>query len=186
MEIFVNVGDVLTELIKAEREMKQGDIIAPTLLSIYFAMVLLDQSENSKIGIMSRYLVNYKTGVFCVTSSIRMNVNCLHTLPNIKKQFMDRHSHACKGFRLSSSLDKIVAMFQPPPCKEHIETSIYMDGHRIKVVDSFVYLGSSHNRHCSLDDEVALRIKKAPDGFTNLKDRVWSQKGIKRQTKSKV
>lgn len=85
MEIFVNVGDVLTELIKAEREMKQGDIIAPTLLSIYFAMVLLDQSENSKIGIMSRYLVNYKTGVFCVTSSIRMNVNCLHTLPNIKK-----------------------------------------------------------------------------------------------------
>lgn len=107
-----------------------------------------------------------------------------HTIQHIQ-QFMDRHSHSCYDFSLSISLDKTVVMFQRDPGKEYIEPSVYVDSHRLKVVDSFVYLGSTLNRHCSLDDEEALRIKKAFVTFSGLKDRAWRQKGIKGKRRQK-
>lgn len=63
-------------------------------------------------------------------------------------------------------------MYQPARRIQYIHPSIYVDGSRLEVVDKFVYLGSTLNRHCSLDDEVALRIKKASDAFAAHKFRV--------------
>lgn len=40
------VGGSLIETIKAENRVKQGDLLAPTLFSIYFAIVLLDAFED--------------------------------------------------------------------------------------------------------------------------------------------
>ena len=60
---------------------------------------------------------------------------------------------------------------------------ICTDGKKLKVVDKFTYLGSTINRFCSLDDEIALRLKKATGAFSALKHRVWSQKGLKKSTK---
>ena len=50
----------------------------------------------------------------------------------------------------------------------------------------FTYLGSTVNRHCTLDDKVCSRIKKATDAFAALKDRVWSNCGLKKSTKISV
>ena len=88
--------------------------------------------------------------------------------------FMDRLSEACKAFGLTISLDKTVVMFQPAPGTVYVEPSIYTDGKKLKVVDKFTYLGSTINRLCSLDDEIALRLKKATGAFSALKHRVWS------------
>ena len=60
---------------------------------------------------------------------------------------------------------------------------ICTDGKKLKVVDKFTYLGSTINRFCSLDDEIALRLKKATGAFSALKHRVWSQRGLKKSTK---
>lgn len=41
-----SVSGTLIEIIKCENRVKQGDLLAPTLFSIYFAIVLLDALEN--------------------------------------------------------------------------------------------------------------------------------------------
>ena len=85
--------------------------------------------------------------------------------------FMDRPSEACRAFGLTISLDKTVVMFQPAPGTEYVEPFIYTDGK--KIVDKFTYLASTINRVCSLNDEIALYLKKATGAFTSLKDCVW-------------
>ena len=85
---------------------------------------------------------------------------------------MSRLSASCKEFGLSISLDKTVVMFQPAPGVPYTAPSIYVDGVKLKVVEKFTYLGSVLNRHCSLDDEISLRIKSASDAFYALQDRV--------------
>ena len=74
--------------------------------------------------------------------------------------FMDRLLEACRAFGLTISLNKTVVMFQPAPGTVYVEPSIYTDGKKLKIVDKFTYLGSTINRFCSLDDEIALRLKK--------------------------
>ena len=68
----------------------------------------------------------------------------------------------------------------------YVEPSIYTDGKKLKVVDKFTYLGSTINRFCSLDDEIALRLRKATGAFSALKHRVWLQRGLKKSTKLEV
>ena len=99
---------------------------------------------------------------------------------------MDRLSEACRALGLTISLDKTVVMFQPAPGTVYVEPSIYTDGKKLKVVDKFTHLGSTINRFCSLDDEVALRLQKATGAFSVLKHRVWSQRGLKKSTKLEV
>ena len=56
----------------------------------------------------------------------------------------------------------------------------------LKVVDRFTYMSSTINRFCSLDDEIALPLKKATGAFSAVTHRVWSQRGLKTSTKLEV
>ena len=53
-----------------------------------------------------------------------------------------------------------------------------MEGNRLGVVDSFVYLGSTLSRNGSLDAEISRRIAKSSTAFGKLEKRVWSDRGI--------
>ena len=55
----------------------------------------------------------------------------------------------------------------PAPGTIYVGPSMYSDGEKLKVVDKFTYC------FCSLDDEIALCLKKATGTFSALKDRVW-------------
>lgn len=147
-------------------------------------LVLLSGTEH-----VSNYIIcaGSQRGQICLVRDLLYADDCdlvAHTIQRIQ-QFMDRLPHSCKAFSLSISLDKTVVMFQPDPGKKYIEPSIYVDGHRLKIVDSFVYLGSTLNHHCSLDDGKHFGLKKASDTFASLKDRVWSQKCIKSKRRQK-
>ena len=85
---------------------------------------------------------------------------------------MDRFANACKCFGLTISLDKTKVMFTPAPGEEYVESDIYVYGTRLKVVKSFVYLGSTLASDGSLDIEIKERISKASVAFRNLEDRV--------------
>ena len=61
-----------------------------------------------------------------------------------------------------------------------------VDGNKLDVVHSFVYLGSTLSEGCSLDREISFRIERAYRSFSALNKRVWSQHGIKLHTKSIV
>lgn len=51
-----------------------------------------------------------------------------------------RLSRSSKAFILTTSLDKTVDIFQPPLGSPYIRPSIFVDGHKLKSVDKFIYL----------------------------------------------
>ena len=99
---------------------------------------------------------------------------------------MDRLSEACRAFGLKISLDKTVVIFQPSPGTVYIEPFIYTDGKKLKVVDKFTCLGIIINCLCSLDNKIALRLKKQRALSMPWKIVVWLQSGLKKSTKFEV
>ena len=199
MEVSVNVGGTLTDPFKVETGVKQGDLLAPTLFSVFFSIVLNDAFRDCNQGIYIRYrssgkLFNIrrfaaKTKVLLALVRDLLYADDCDLVAHRESDmqcFMDRLSEACRAFGLTISLDKTVVMFQPAPGTVYVEPSIYTDGKKLKVVDKFTYLGSTINRFCSLDDEIALRLKKATGAFSALKHRVRSQRGLKKSTKPEV
>ena len=68
----------------------------------------------------------------------------------------------------------------------YAEPNIFVNGTRLEVVDSFVYLGSSLSKDGTLDSEVLLRIQKATKSFGALENCVWSDRNITLKTKVSV
>ena len=169
------------------------------IASIFFSVVLLHTFADCPHGIYIRYRMSGK--LFNIrrfaarTKTLQAVIRDLlyaddcdlvsHTEQEMQA-LMSSLSLSCKAFGLTISLDKTVVMFHPAPGAPYTEPSIFVDGHKVKVVDKFTYLGSTVNRHCMLDDEVCSRIKKATDAFAALKDRVWSNRGLKKSTKISV
>ena len=67
---------------------------------------------------------------------------------------MDIFSRACLAFGLTINLKRPRSSTLAPPIGQvFVEPNITMEGNRLGVVDSFVYLGSTLSRNGSLDDE---------------------------------
>ena len=74
-------------------------------------------------------------------------------------------------------------MFTPAPGKPYIEPNITVNGARLDVVHTFVYLGSTISRDGSLDAEIYSCISKASVTFGKLETRVWVDRHITINTK---
>ena len=61
-----------------------------------------------------------------------------------------------------------------------------MNGRNLKVVDKFIYLGSTLSRAVHIDDYGPARIAKASVAFRRLRASVWERNGINLDTKLKV
>ena len=59
------------------------------------------------------------------------------------QHIIDHFSPACDAFRLTISLKKTKVMFTIAQCKPYIEPNITVNGTRLDVVNTFVYLGST-------------------------------------------
>ena len=97
-----------------------------------------------------------------------------------------RFGSAFSNFGLTISIKKTEVMHQPAPGAPSQQPSITVNSQELKVVDSFVYLGSTLTRNGQLDKEITTRIAKASAAFGRLNTRVWRQHGISIQTKLKV
>lgn len=56
----------------------------------------------------------------------------------------------------------------PPTGLPYIEPNIFVNGSRLEVVDTFVYLGSAPSRKGSLDVEVNYSIERVIETFRKL------------------
>ena len=196
MKARVHFNGTLSEPISVENGVKQGDIVALTLFTIYFAVVFLvafyenpdgisiSYRTSGKVFNLKRFLAKTKVS-FSLMRELLYADDCdivTHSEAEMQR-FMDRFSYACKAFGFEISLKKTVLMHDPAPGQPYVEPSIYVEDKKFNVVHSFVYLGSTLTEGCSLDKEISLRIEKTSGSFSNPEKCVWSQHGIKLETK---
>ena len=166
MKARVNVNGSLSEPIPVDNGVKQGDIPAPTLFSIYFAVMLsyaANAFQDCDIGVFIRFRTSGK--VFnlrrfnTMSKTFKLIVQELlfaddadlvaHTEED-KQLIMDIFSKACLAFGLTINPKKTKVMNTPPIGQVYVEHNITVEGNRLGVVDSFVYLGSTLIRNGSL------------------------------------
>ena len=128
MEVSVNVGGILTDPFKVETGVKQGDLLAPTLFSVFFSIVLNDLFRDYNQGIYIRYRSSgkpFNIRSFTAQTKVLLALVCdllyaddcdlVANTESDMSSFMDRlHvSEACRAFGLTVSLNKTIVMFQP-------------------------------------------------------------------------
>ena len=199
MKARVTFNGQLSEEISIDNGVKQGDIPAPTLFSIYLAVLLTHAFEDVDVGILLRFRtsgkvfnlrrLNTKSQVFQSLIRELLYADDADFLAHSEADMqiiMDNFSRACAAFGLTISLKKTKVMFTPAPGEPYIEPNILVNGTRLEVVDTFVYLGSTLSRDGALDAEIYARIQKAAVAFGKLEKRVWADRGISINTKIEV
>ena len=199
MKAYVNFNGSLSEPISVDNGVKQGDIPAPTLFSIFFATMLCYAFKDCDVGVFLRFRTSGKVfnlRRFSASSKVFSDLIrellyaddadfVAHTESDMQI-IMDLLARACAAFGLTISLKKTKVMLTTPPGQPYVEPNIFVNGERLDVVDNFVYLGSTLARDTSLDAEVNHRIHKATKAFGSLEDRVWSDRSITIRTKINV
>lgn len=199
MKAKVNFNGSLSSSIPVENGVKQGDILAPTLFSIFFATTLTIAFKDCDTGVYLRYRTS--GGLFNLR---RFNAKS-KTFPTIVRDLLyaddadlvahsehdlqsiiDRFSKACTIMGLTISLSKTKVMFTPAPGNVYYEPNITVDGTHLSVVDKFVYLGSTISRDGYLDEEILNRIQQASSAFGKLETRLWTRRGISLKIKLSV
>ena len=199
MKARVNFNGQLSDELAVDNGVKQGDIPAPTLFSIFFAVLLSYAFEDYDKGVPLRFRTtgkvfnlrrfNAKSKTFEALFRELLYADDADFLAHSEEDMqyiMDRFSHACTVFGLKISMTKTKVMFTPAIGEPYIEPNITVYGTRLDVVDTFVYLGSIMSRDGSLDAEIYSRISKEAVAFGKLEKRVWADRGITINTKLDV
>lgn len=180
---------------------KQSCVLAPTLFTILFSMMLQQVTEDldDTDGVYFR---------FCLDGSV-FNLRRLQahtkTMEKLIREllFADdaallAHTEAAMQritsclaktaqlFGLEVSLKKTEVLHQPAPHKEHHPPSIFIEQTELKVVHQFSYLGCVISSDAKIDKEVDNRLAKANSAFGRLYKRVWNNSNLKRDTKVSV
>ena len=178
---------------------KQGCVLAPTLFSFIFSMMLLAAFKESDPGIQ----ITYRTdgGIFnkqrlkaktkvnkALVRDLLYADDCAivaHSAEELQA-LTDSLSQATKRFGLTISIKKTEVLFQPSKRSLAPVPQIKIDGKVLNNVESFTYLGSSLSSNNSLDKEISSRIAKASASFGRLRKRVWNERGLRLDTKMAV
>jgi Reverse transcriptase (RNA-dependent DNA polymerase) len=195
----VCINGELLEPFPVKAGVKQGDLLAPTLFAMYFAVIFQKAFARGDVGVFVRYrtsgkLLNLRrlkaqSKAFLVLIRDLLYADDCDLVAHSEADLqllMDCFSTSCSEFGLSINLKKTVVMLQPAPRKVYVPPSVFVNGTKLKVVDSFVYLGSTLSNDNSLDKELLYRIAKAAEAFGRLQKRVWLQSDLSISTKVSV
>lgn len=195
----VNFNGQLTEELPMDNGVKQGDIPAPTLFSLYLTAVLWYAFHDCDLGVYFRFrttgklfnLRRFQAKTLVIEGLVREllyadDADLVTHTPAEMQLVMDRFANACTSFGLTISIEKTKVMYTPGPGETLVEPDIFVYGKRLVVVKDFIYLGSKLADDGSLDAEVRQRISKASGSFGKLEDRVWSDRDLTLSTKLTV
>ena len=188
----VNYDGATSEPFDIHSGVKQGCVLAPTLFSIFFSMMLsyafntstegvfLHTRADGKLFNLARLRAKTKVRHVVIREMLFADDAALvtHTMEDLQ-QLIDKLSHACKEFGLTIRIKKTKVMGQgivSPP-------SINIDNVTLDAVDSFTYLGSTIESNLSLDAEINTRIAKAAAVMSKLNRRVWQNNNLTQMTK---
>ena len=178
---------------------KQECVLAPTLFSFLFSMMLLSAFKDSDPGIQ----ITYRTerGIFNnqrlkaktkVTKSLVRDLlyaddcSIVAYSEDDLQRLINSLSVVTKRLGLTISIKKTEVMFQPAKESTANMPEIKIEGKALNKVDSFTYLCSSLSSSNNLDGEVSIHIAKASASYGRLHQRVWNERGLKLETKCAV
>ena len=180
---------------------KQGCIIAPTLFSIFFSMMLHVAFKDTEDGvdIKSRSdvrLTSITTKHFDAKNKVSMSTirellfadDCALAADSEEalQRLCDCFSSAARRFGLTISIKKTEVLYQPARGNAYVPPAIFIEGKQLKAVELFKYLGSIVSNNASADAEVTSRIAKATAAFGRLTKRLWKNRDIRVDTKVSV
>ena len=197
-------GEVLSdgessESFSISNGVKQGCVLAPVLFNLFFTQVLHHAVRDLDLGVYIRYRLDgslfdlrrltakTKTMERLILEALFADDCALMAHQETHLQtIVDKFSEASKMFGLTISLGKTEVLLQPAPDSNPPPPCITIDGTQLKNVDTFKYLGSTISSDCTLDSEIAARIKKASQALGKLRTKVLQHKDIRLSTKLKV
>ena len=199
MQARVQDSNTFSEPFSVSNGVKQGCVLAPTLFSLMFSAMLTDAFRDGDVGFDVRYRTDGKlfnlrrlqAKTKVKSSTIRDFLFADDCALNAAteadmQQSVNQFSLACSNFGLTISTKKTEVLHQPAPGTPYVAPNITVNGQTLANVDKFVYLGSSLAQNANIDSEVTARIAKASAAFGRLREKVWSRRGIRLQTKLKV
>ena len=113
--------------------MKQRCVLAPSLFSLMFSVILTNASGGKVMTDIIRD--------FLFADDCALNAGSEADM----QRSVDKFSDACNDFGLTISIKKTEVMHQPAPGKPYVEHSVTANGQRLNVVNRFTYLGSTRS-----------------------------------------
>ena len=179
---------------------KQGCVLAPTLFSIFFSLMLhiAFKEATDGVAIKSRFdrLFNLNNKHFKATSKVKPFTirdllfadDCALAACSQEalQRLCDCFASASRRFGLTISIKKTETLYQPAPGNMYAPPVITIDGKPLNAVKNFTYLGSIVSSNASMDAEITARIAKATSAFGRLVKRLWTNRGIRLDTKLNV
>ena len=180
---------------------KQGCIIAPTLFSIFFSMMLhvAFKATADGVDIKSRFdvrLTNIATKHFDTKNKVTVSTirellfadDCALAAESEEalQRLCDCFASAARRFGLTISIKKTEVLYQPARGNAYVPPAIFIEGKQLKAVELFKYLGSIVSNDTSPDAEITSRIGKATSAFGRLTKRLWRNRNIRVDTKVSV
>ena len=180
---------------------KQGCVLAPTLFSIFFSLMLFIAFENANEGVevysrFDRGLLNTDNVHLKARTKVESTVirdllfadDCaLATSSHHDLQRLcDNFASAATKFGLKISIDKTESMYQAPSRELYQAPEIYVGEEKLKAVKTFKYLGSIVSDDTTMDAEISARLVRANSAYNKLTKRLWRKSGIRLVTKISV
>ena len=132
---------------------KKGCVLAPTLFSLMFSVMLTDAFRDGDVRIGFRLHTDGKLfNIRRLQAKTKVTTDTLRDLlfaddcalnastEADMQHSIDKFSDACDNFGLTISTKKTEVMHQPAPGKEYIDPNIYIKGQRFTSVDRFIIL----------------------------------------------
>ena len=197
----IRLNNDLSEPFPITNGVKQGCVLAPTLFSMFFSMMLKQATDDleDEDFVYIRYrldgsLFNLRRLQAHTKTCERLIMDLLFAddaalvaqTQRALQRITSCFAESAQLFGLEVSLKKTEVLHQPAPQNEYRAPHISIGKTVLKSVEQFTYLGCAISSNARIDGEIDNRLAKANSTFGRLYKRVWNNKHLRIITKISV